>query len=270
MGAFGFFRVKMKLNILCTGDIVGKAGRELLIEKLGAIKEAHGIDCVIANAENSAAGSGITPKHYRSIIDAGANILTLRDHAFRKRDIITTLEQNPDIIRPANISPLAAGSGAALYRCNKGAVIGVIVLMGRVFMNPADCPFACADSLIAKLKSQADVIIVEIHAEATSEKAALAHHLDGKVALVYGTHTHVQTADERVLPLGTGFITDIGMTGAHHSILGRKVENVVKAMRTQLPYPYDVAEEDSRISGIITTIDTHTKKCEKITRIQVR
>ncbi len=260
----------MKINILCIGDIVGRAGRELVIDKLPSITEAHGIDCVIADAENSAAGSGITPKHYKSLIDAGVNIITLGDHAFKRREIISTLEQNHDILRPANISRLAVGSGAAVYRCGKGAAIGVLVLMGRVFMNPADCPFACCDEMLVKLKSQSDVIIVEVHAEATSEKAALAHYLDGKVSVVYGTHTHVQTADERILPNGTGFITDIGMTGSHHSILGRQIENVVKAMRTQLPYPYNVAEQDSRITGIIATLDTITKKCEKISRIQIK
>ena len=260
----------MKINVLCIGDIVGQGGRELLIARLPGLIAAHGIDCVIANGENCAAGSGITPRHHRMLIDAGVNIITLGDHAFKKRDILAVLEQNADIIRPANISPLANGKGFTTFHTSKGVVIAAVVLMGRVFMNPADCPFACMDSLISKLKSQADVIIVEVHAEATSEKAALGYYLDGKAALVYGTHTHVQTADEQILPCGTGFISDIGMTGSHHSILGRKIENVVKAMRTQLPYPYEVADEDNRISGIITTIDSITKKCEKITRIQVK
>jgi 2',3'-cyclic-nucleotide 2'-phosphodiesterase len=259
----------MKLNILCIGDVVGKGGRELLVAKLPQMVDAHSIDCVIVNAENSAAGSGLTPRHHAMLIEAGVNVITLGDHAFKKRDILTTLDQNSNVIRPANISPLAAGKGFTLYKCSKGAVIGVAVVMGRVFMNPADCPFACMDNVIAKLKSQADIIITEVHAEATSEKAALGYHLDGKASLVYGTHTHVQTADEKILPQGTGFITDIGMTGSHYSVLGRKVENVVKAMRTQLPYPYEVSDIDCRISGIIATIDSITKKCESITRIQV-
>ncbi|MFI4911303.1 MAG: TIGR00282 family metallophosphoesterase [Sedimentisphaeraceae bacterium JB056] len=263
-------KAKMKINVLCIGDVVGKAGRDLLISKLPSMVEAHGIDCVIVNAENSAAGSGITPKHYRALIDSGVHIITLGDHAFRKRDILSTLDQNSNIIRPANISQLASGKGFTAYQCSKGTVIGVVVLMGRVFMNPADCPFSCIDNIISKVKSQSDIIIIEVHAEATSEKAALGYYLDGKASLVYGTHTHVQTADEKILPLGTGFITDIGMTGSHYSILGRKVENVVKAMRTQLPYPYEVNDEDCRITGIISTIDSNTKKCEKITRIQVK
>jgi metallophosphoesterase (TIGR00282 family) len=260
----------MKVNILCIGDVVGKGGRDLLISRLPSITEAHGIDCVIVNAENSAAGSGITPKHHRMLIDAGVNVITLGDHAFKKRDILSTLDQNSDMIRPANISPLAAGKGFTTYHSSKGVTIGVAVVMGRVFMNPADCPFACMDTILTKMRSQAEIVVVEVHAEATSEKAALGYYLDGKASLVYGTHTHVQTADEKILPQGTGFITDIGMTGSHYSVLGRKVENVVKAMRTQLPYPYEVSDEDCRISGIISTIDSHSKKCEKITRIQVK
>lgn len=260
----------MKVNVLCIGDVVGQPGRELLTARLPGLIDAHGIDCTIVNAENCAAGSGITPRHYRMLIDAGVDVITLGDHAFKKRDILSTLDQNANIIRPANISPLAAGKGFTTFHCSKGVVIGIAVLMGRVFMNPADCPFACFDSLVSKLKSQADILIVEVHAEATSEKAALGYYLDGKTSLVYGTHTHVPTADEKILPQGTGFITDIGMTGSHYSVLGRKVDNVVKAMRTQLPYPYEVGDADSRISGIITTIDSNTKKCEKITRIQVK
>lgn len=260
----------MKINVLCVGDIVGQPGRELLCAKLPGLIDAHSIDCVIANAENVAAGSGITPRIYKTLIDGGVNLITLGDHAFKKRDILPTLDQNSNILRPANISSLASGKGWAVYHCAKGVSVALLVLVGRVFMNPADCPFACVDSLISKLKTQAEILIVEVHAEATSEKGALGHYLDGKASLVFGTHTHIQTADEKILPGGTGFISDIGMTGSHHSVLGRKIESVIKGMRTQLPYPYEVSDEDSRISGIIATIDTHTKKCEKITRLQTR
>ncbi len=259
----------MKINVLCIGDIVGKAGRDILEQQLPKIVDAHGIDCVIVNAENVAAGSGITKKIYRKIIEAGANIITLGDHVYRKRDIISTLETADDIVKPANLSASASGRDYAVYTTSKGAVIAVVSLLGRVFMKPSDCPFAKIDSLLFKLKTEADIIVIDIHAEATSEKIALGHYLDGKVSLVFGTHTHVQTADERILPKGTGFITDIGMTGPHNSVIGRNIENVVKSMRTQMPFPFEVATGDNRISGIIATIDSATKQCESINRIQV-
>ncbi len=259
----------MKLNILCIGDVVGKAGRDILDQQLRKIIDAHSIDCVIVNAENAAAGSGITKKIYQKIIATGANIVTLGDHVYRKRDIISTLETADNIVKPANLSISASGRDYAIYTTAKGAVVAVVSLLGRVFMKPSDCPFAKIDSLLLKLKNEADIIIIDIHAEATSEKIAIGHHLDGKVSLVFGTHTHVQTADERILPKGTGFITDLGMTGPHNSVIGRNIENVVKSMRTQMPFPFEVATGDNKISGIIATIDSTTKKCDTINRIQV-
>jgi len=258
----------MKINILCIGDIVGRPGREILGEQLEKIVHAHSIDCVIVNAENAAGGSGLTKKNYRRIIDGGVDIITLGDHVYRKREIIPTLESANNIVRPANISAYASGKDYALYTTSKGATVAVVSLLGRVFMKPADCPFAKIDSLLTKLKQQAEIIVVEVHGEATSEKAAIGHYLDGKVSLVYGTHTHVPTADEQILPNKTGFITDIGMTGAHHSIIGRSIENVVKSMRTQMPFPFEIATQDVRLSGIIATIDSNTKHTESINRIQ--
>lgn len=260
----------MKINVLCIGDIVGRPGRVALSQNLAKIVEAHSIDCVIANAENSAGGSGITKKIYDKLTHFGINLITLGDHVFRKKEIISTLENSNNIIRPANLSSQAAGKEFALYRTAKGPVIAVVSLLGRVFMKPADCPFGKADDLIGKLKRQADIIIVEVHAEATSEKQALGYYMDGKVSLVYGTHTHVATADEQILERGTGYITDIGMTGAHNSVLGRKKENVIKAMRTQMPFPFEVSGEDVRISGIIATIDSNSKQTEMLNRIQVK
>lgn len=257
----------LKLNILCIGDIVGRPGRDALEALLPGLKSAHSIDCVIANAENSAAGSGITPKLYDAVKAAGVNIITLGDHAFKKRDAVAVLEQNRDIIRPANMSESAPGSGLAVYECAKGVRIAVITLLGRVFMMPSNCPFEQCDKLIGKAKNAADVVIVEVHGEATSEKAALAYYLDGKVSLVFGTHTHVQTADERILPGGTGFITDIGMTGPHHSIIGRDITTVIRSMRTQLHFPYEVALQDVRLGGICAVLDTSTGKTCSITRI---
>ncbi|AQQ10382.1 metallophosphoesterase, MG_246/ family [Sedimentisphaera cyanobacteriorum] len=257
----------MKLNILCIGDIVGRPGREVLEKVLPGLKSAHGIDCVIANAENSAAGSGITPKLYKSVRACGVDIITLGDHAYKRREIVPILEENRDIIRPANLSRSAPGCSEVIFNTAKGASVGVISLIGRVFMQPANCPFEHCDNILGRLRKQADIIVAEVHGEATSEKAALAHYLDGKVSFVFGTHTHVQTADERILPKGTGFITDIGMTGPFHSIIGRDIENVIKSMRTQVNFPFDVASEDLRLSGVIAVIDTASGKTESVTRV---
>jgi 2',3'-cyclic-nucleotide 2'-phosphodiesterase len=260
----------MKVNILCIGDVVGKPGRSVLADKLAGIVSAHSIDCVIVNAENAAGGSGITEKIYDKLQRYGANIVTLGDHIFKKREVIPILERSASILKPANLSEYASGRNYALYRTAKGPVVGVVTLLGRVFMKPANCPFEAIDKLLPRLKSEADIIVVEVHAEATSEKAAMGYYLDGKVSVVFGTHTHVQTADEKIMPGGTGYITDIGMTGPHLSVLGRNAENVVKAMRTQMPYTYDVATGDARVSGIIVTIDSNSKQTEMIRRIQVK
>lgn len=260
----------MKINVLCIGDIVGRPGRVALSQQIEKLKEAHSIDCVIANAENSAGGSGLTKKIYDKLIHFGIDVITLGDHVFRKKEIVSTLEVSDNIVRPANLSSQAAGKEIAYYKTAKGPVIAVICLLGRVFMKPANCPFTKVEELISKAKRNADIIIVEVHAEATSEKQALGYYLDGKASLVYGTHTHVATADEQILTRGTGYITDIGMTGAHHSVLGRSIENVVKSMRTQMPFPFEVATEDVRISGIIATIDSNSKQTDMLTRIQVK
>jgi metallophosphoesterase (TIGR00282 family) len=262
-------RFVVRLNLLCIGDIVGRPGRRILAEKLKALVEEHSVDCVIANAENAAGGSGLTPQIYDKLLRYGVNIITLGDHAFRKRDIIETLEKFDNIARPANLSEYAAGRGTALYRTAKGPTIGVIVLIGRLFMKPADCPYNAADKLIARLQQQADILVVEFHAEATSEKIAMGYHVDGRASLCFGTHTHVATADERIMPRGTAYITDIGMTGAHDSVLGRKVDNVLKAFRTQMPIPFEIATGDVKLNGILVTIDTITKHAERIERIRV-
>ena len=261
----------MKINVLCIGDIVGKPGRSALVEHLPGIVASHSIDCVIVNAENAAGGSGLTEKIYDKLLNCGTNIITLGDHIYKKREIIPVLERSSQMAKPANLSTHAAGKTYTLYRTAKGPVVAVVTLLGRIFMRqPANCPFAAIDELLPKLKQQADIVIVEVHAEATSEKVALGYYLDGKVSLVFGTHTHVQTADEKIMPRGTGYITDIGMTGPHYSVLGRNVENVVKSMRTQMPFMYDIAREDPRVSGIMATIDSNTKQTEMIRRMHLK
>ncbi len=256
----------MKLKILCIGDIVGRPGKRILADNLVAIIKQYEIDCVIANAENAAGGSGLTRQIYDKLIKYGVNIITLGDHAYKKKEIISVLESNGNIARPANFSAYASGKDFALYKTVKGPIIAVVPLIGRIFMKPADSPYDCIDAILPRLQAQADIIFVEIHAEATSEKVSMGYYLDGRVSCVYGTHTHVPTADESILPKGTAYITDLGMTGAHYSILGRKIESVIKNFKTRMPCPFEVATEDLRINGIITTIDSSTKRADSICR----
>jgi metallophosphoesterase (TIGR00282 family) len=260
----------MKVNILCIGDIVGRPGRRVLSEKLKGLIEQKNIDCVIANAENAAGGSGLTPQIYDKLLKYGVNLITLGDHTFRKKEIIPVLENNSNIARPANLSDLAAGKGFATYKTAKGSSITVVSLIGRIFMKPADCPYNTIDKVFAKLGNSRDIVFVDFHAEATSEKAALAYYLDGRASCVFGTHTHVQTADERILSKGTAFITDIGMTGSHDSIIGRNVDSVLKSFRTQMPYSYEVATSDVRMDAVLVEVDTNTKKAGKIERVTIK
>jgi hypothetical protein len=259
----------MKLNILCIGDIVGRPGRRALADRLKILIAERSIDCVIANAENAAGGSGLTPQIYEKLLRYGVNIVTLGDHAFRKRDIIETLERSDNVARPANFSEQAAGRGTAIYRTAKGPTVGVVNLIGRLFMKPADCPYAAADKLIPRLRQQAEIIVVEMHAEATSEKVAMGYHVDGRTSCCFGTHTHIATADERILPKGTAYISDVGMTGAHDSVLGRKKESVLKSFRTQMPVPFEIATDDIRINAALILVESSTGKAEKIERIRV-
>ncbi|MHC4624035.1 MAG: TIGR00282 family metallophosphoesterase [Planctomycetota bacterium] len=259
----------MKLNVLCIGDIVGRPGRRIVANKLKSLVRRLGIDCVIANAENAAGGSGLTPQIYDKLLRYGVNLVTLGDHAYRKRDIIGTLQTADNIVRPANLSERAAGKDFAIYKTEKGPVVAAVSLIGRMFMKPADCPYNAIDRILTQLKQKADIMFIDFHAEATSEKVAMAYHLDGRVSCVFGTHTHVVTADERVLPGGTAYITDVGMTGAHDSVLGRGAESVLKSFRTQMPYPFEIATGDVKMDAILVTVDSNTKQAERIERVRV-
>lgn len=259
----------MKLNVLCIGDIVGRPGRRIVAEKLRAVVKELNIDCVMANAENAAGGSGLTPQIYNKLLRYGVNLVTLGDHTYRKRDIIQTLEVADNIARPANLSEYAAGRGVGVYKTAKGPTVAVVSLIGRMFMKPADCPYSAIDRILPSLGQQADIVFVDMHAEATSEKIAMGYYLDGRVSCVFGTHTHVVTADERLLPKGTAYITDIGMTGSHDSVLGRGAESVLKSFRTQMPFPFEIATGDVKINAILVTVDSNSKKAERIERIKV-
>lgn len=256
------------MNIFFAGDIVGKPGREAIRTLYPPLKAELKIDLFIANGENAAGGSGITRKIGYELHDLGVAVITLGDHAWRNKDIFNLIEQDRYTIRPANFPPESPGAGSITITADNGFRVAVIVLVGRVYMKAVDCPFRTVDREIAALNNKADIIIVDMHAEATSEKIAIGRYLDGRVTAVLGTHTHVATADEAILPGGTAYITDVGMTGPHDSVLGREVAPVLRNFTTNLPSFFAVAKNDLRLNGVVVTIDDNTKKVTAIERIQ--
>lgn len=259
----------MLLNILAIGDIVGQPGRKILEKKLKNLINEQNIGFCIANAENAAGGSGITVVIANKLFSYGVNAITMGDHVWKRKEIYDSLQSEQRILRPANYSPLAYGRGYVTIKTKENNFVGIINLLGRTFMKPIDCPFRAADIAIEELSKQTNIIVVDMHAEATSEKIAMGWYLDGRVSAVVGTHTHVQTSDERILPKGTGYITDLGMTGPHESILGRKIDCVIKSIVTQVPNRYDIAENDLHIEGVIVSVNKETGKAEKIKSIRI-
>ena len=260
----------MKMNILAIGDIVGKPGRTILKDKLKSFIHKEDIHFCVANGENAAAGAGITAEIAEELFSCGIDVITTGDHVWDKKEILPALDTNRNILRPGNYSPLAIGKGHVIKQSKTGDPVGVINLLGRVFMKPIDCPFRVVDDILRQVSKEAKIILVDMHAEATSEKMALGWYLDGRVSAVVGTHTHVPTADEKILPKGTAFISDLGMTGPHESVLGRKIDCVLKAIVTQMPIRFDVAEKDVRICGVKIVADSQTGKAESIRRIEIK
>ena len=254
------------MKILAVGDLVGSAGINELKARLKEVKEKENIDFVIVNAENSAEGMGITEKNFKDITGLNVNCITMGNHTWGKKDIFKFIE-DPRIIRPANYPKNVVGKGYNIYEC-KGKKIAVINLIGRVDINIlTENPFLEAKRIIEKIKNQVDMIFVDFHAEATAEKIALGYYLDGLVTAVFGTHTHVQTADERVMPKGTGYITDIGMTGPKESVIGMNIQASVKRFETALPERYKIAEGECIFNGVIFDIDDESSKVISIKRI---
>jgi len=251
------------------GDVVGKPGRRILRERLRNTLDRLGAAFCVINAENAAGGSGITAATANEIFDAGANVITTGDHVWKQREAVTLLEKDHRILRPLNMGPGAVGMGYGAFEAAGGVTVGVVNLLGRVFMDPRDCPFRAVAAILGELSAQADVILVDMHCEATSEKIAMGWFLDGKVSGVVGTHTHVQTSDERVLPKGTAYITDLGMTGPHDSVLGRRTDRVLEAVVSGMPKPFDVAKGDVRMCGVLISVDSGTGKASAIERIVV-
>jgi metallophosphoesterase (TIGR00282 family) len=258
------------LKLLFIGDIVGRPGREIVADRLPRTRTEHALDFVIANAENAAAGAGITGAIAKSILESGVDAITLGDHVWDQRGWENEITQIERVCRPANLPKACPGWDHLIIEA-RGFRVAVFTVLGRTFMNmKAECPFLAADRMIEQLRAQADAIIVEIHAEATSEKQALGWYLDGRVTAVLGTHTHVPTADARVLPNGTAFICDVGMTGPYASVLGREVKPVIGRFVDGMPRRFDVATGDVRLSGALITIDPSMARAEKIELLTVR
>jgi 2',3'-cyclic-nucleotide 2'-phosphodiesterase len=255
------------MNILFIGDIVGRPGREMIRKGVRGLVEKHSIDLVIANAENSAAGFGITKDIGDTLLELGVDVMTSGNHIWDKKEALEYIASEPRLLRPANYPAGVPGRGSYVARTGDGREVGVINVMGRVFMTPIDDPFAVVLREIESIRHRTRVIVVDFHAEATSEKVAMAWHLDGKVTLVVGTHTHVQTADERILPNGTACMTDAGMTGPHDSIIGMEREPSLARFLTGMPTKFEPATGNPRLNGVVVTADDKTGRATAITRI---
>jgi len=256
------------MRILFIGDIVGEPGRRAVERLVPKIKKREGVEFVVANGENVAGGSGITPALAKELIDHGVDVITSGDHIWKRKEIVDEIESQRRLLRPANYPAGAPGFGSVVVGSESGIDVGVINLIGRVFMQAVECPFRVVKGEVERMKDKARVIIVDIHAEATSEKIALGWYLDGLVSAVIGTHTHVQTADEKILPNGTAFISDAGMTGPFDGVIGRKKEQILARFITQMPTRFEMAEGDIQLHGVIVDIDEKTGKANSIKRVQ--
>jgi metallophosphoesterase (TIGR00282 family) len=257
------------MRILFIGDIVGTPGVSFLRKALPLLVPHERIDLVIANAENAVAGSGLTPSVYRKLRDAGVDLVTLGDHIYKKQEIIPTLERDDRVCKPANFPPDAPGRDCVTATARDGTPVAAFCLLGRTFMRSVDCPFRAADRVLQGLAGQVRCVVVDMHAEATADKYLMGHHLKGRVSAVLGTHTHVPTADEQVLPGGTAFISDVGMTGPYDSILGRRIDRVLSTTVTFIPSLFEVATGDPRLGGAIVDVEPATGKATAIRRIML-
>jgi metallophosphoesterase (TIGR00282 family) len=256
------------MRILFISDIVGSPGRELVTKNLAALVSQNLVDLVIANGENSASGFGITPKLADEIFAAGVEVITGGNHSWDRKEILDYIPHEPRLLRPANFPAGAPGRGLYLGTSRGGVRYAVLNLQGRVFMAALDCPFKTADQELARIPPDVKVIFVDMHAEATSEKQALGWYLDGRVSAVAGTHTHVTTADERVLPNGTAYITDVGMTGPHESVIGMDRGAMIKRFLDALPARFEVAAGDSRLNAVLVDVDEATGRARGISRLR--
>lgn len=258
------------MKIMFIGDIVGRPGRKIIKDLLSELKKTYKVDFVIANAENAAGGNGITKKIAEELFSYGIDFLTMGNHVWDNKEIFNFIEEELRMVRPANYPPETPGRGSQIVELDGTLKIGILNISGRVFMQNLDCPFRTADRELEKIKKITNIIVVDFHAEATSEKQALGWYLDGRVSLVAGTHTHVQTADERILPGGTAYITDVGMTGAYDGILGIEREPVIRKFLTQMPTRFEVAKGSSQLNAVVVEIDMITGLAKNILRINIK
>jgi hypothetical protein len=257
------------VRLLLIGDVVGKPGRQIVVRAVPGLKIAEQLDFVVANAENVAGGSGLTPELFQELLASGIDCITMGDHIYRRREILSVLERDERIVRPANFPAEAPGRTFTVLRTRSHVQVAVFNLLGRVFMPPVDCPLQAADRVLAGLPGSARIILLDYHAEATSDKQVMGRYLDGRVSAVLGTHTHVATADEQILPRGTAFQCDVGMTGPHESIIGRRIDCVLETTRTFRPTHFEVATEDCRMHGTIVDVNPETGRATAIRRIAV-
>lgn len=258
------------MNILFIGDIVGSGGRKIVKHKLPELKSRYNVDLVIANAENAAAGLGLTSGLAREILQYGVDLLTLGNHSWAKHELLRTADDIGELIRPANVPAGWPGQSFAIFRHKQGNVL-VINLLGRVFMDQADDPFAAADTMLDNMRHKLGIkmTVIDFHAEATSEKNAMAWHVDGRVSLLVGTHTHIQTADEHILDRGTAFITDVGMTGPVDGVIGMDRKSSLRRFVSRLPAPYEVARGRCALCAVVAAVDPQTGRAVNIERIRV-
>ena len=257
------------MRILHIGDIVGKPGRRIVRQAVPALRERESLDFVVANGENAAGGTGITADNFQELIKAQVDCITLGDHIYRRKQISRVLEKDSRIVKPANFPASAPGRNWTTLTARNDIPVAVFSLLGRVFMRPVDCPWQAADRVLQEIPASTKVILLDFHAEATSDKQVMGRYLDGRVSSVLGTHTHVTTADEQILPGGTAFQCDIGMTGPHESILGRRIDRVTETTLSFYPSQFDVADGDVRLMGTIVEIDEITGKATSIRRLVV-
>jgi 2',3'-cyclic-nucleotide 2'-phosphodiesterase len=259
------------VRILFLGDVVGRVARRAIRQELRGLRRRLAIDFTIANGENAAGGKGMDPDSTEELLDAGVDVLTSGNHIWQHRSILPLLERESRLIRPANFPPGNPGRGWTVVKAVGGTIeVAVVNLIGRAFMGSFDCPFRAADRILDELKGQAKVVFVDMHAEATAEKVAMGWYLAGRVAAVVGSHTHVQTADERVLPGGTAYLTDAGMCGPVDSVIGMRREEVLERFLTQRPVRFDVAKGDAILQGAVIDVDAETGRAREIARLQER
>jgi 2',3'-cyclic-nucleotide 2'-phosphodiesterase len=258
------------MRLLFIGDIVGRPGRDIVKRAVPGLIVQRQLHVVIANAENAAGGSGLTPEIYKELVAAGVDAVTLGDHIYRRREILPILQREANIVRPANLPEEAIGRTWATVKARDGSLIGIVSLLGQLYMKPADSPFTAADRALAGMTSDVRVRLIDFHAEATGEAQLLGRYLDGRVSAVLGTHTHVPTADECIFPGGTAFQCDVGMTGPYESVIGRRIDRVLETRLTANPTAFDVATSDVRLCGSMVDVDPESGRALSIERLCIR